>query len=140
MKRAHTSATRCAPLAITTNWIVMRIANTIKPTTMLPRTTNCPNAGISAPTPPGSWPSVRISRVALTSSASRNSVASSSDGAKAENSSGSSTRKLISSTSAEPKTLSASSASSSGGGRGTMRIATTPSTATANALVSRFFT
>ena len=118
----------------------MRIANTISPTTMLPRTTNCPNAGISAPTPPESWPSVRISRVALTSSASRNSVASSSDGANAENSSGSSTRRLISSTSAEPKTLSASSASSSGGGSGTIRIATTPSTATANALVSLFVT
>jgi len=40
----------------------------------------------------------------------------------------------------EPKTLSASRRSSSGGGSGTIRIATTPSTATANALVRRFFT
>ena len=59
----RTSATRCEPVAITMNWIVIRIANTIRPTTILPCTTNSPNAGMIAPTP-RAWPCVRISRVA----------------------------------------------------------------------------
>ena len=40
VKRAATSATRPAPLVMTTNWITTRIRNTTRPTTTLPPTTN----------------------------------------------------------------------------------------------------
>jgi hypothetical protein len=124
---------------MTMNWIVIKIAKTISPTTILPRTTNWPKAGMIDPTPPSTCPWVRISRVALTSSESRNSVASNREGAKAENSKGSSTRNVSNKTSAEPKMLSAKSASSTSGGSGTIRIATIPSTRNANADVSLAF-
>ena len=118
---------------MTTNWIVTRIANTISPTIRFPRTTKAPNAGMIAPTAPGVAPEVRIRRVAETSSERRNSVATSSAGANAENSSGSSTVTESSKTSAEPKTLTPSKTSSSHGGSGTMRMPTTASSRAAKA-------
>ena len=44
VKRAATSATRPAPLVITTNWMTTRIMNTTRPTTTLPPTTKLPKA------------------------------------------------------------------------------------------------
>src|SRR5437764_798537 len=43
VKRAATSATRPAPLVITTNWMTIRIMNTTRPTITFPPTTNWPN-------------------------------------------------------------------------------------------------
>ena len=45
----NVSATRPAPLVMTTNWITSRIANTIRPTISEPPTTKWPNVSITLP-------------------------------------------------------------------------------------------
>ena len=52
VKRAPTSATRPAPLVITTNWMTMRIRKMTRPTTTLPPTTKLPNASTTWPASP----------------------------------------------------------------------------------------
>ena len=74
VKRAATSATRSEPFEMTMNWIIVRIRKMTAPTTRLPATTKLPNARITSPASACS----RMRRVAETSSASRNSVVSSS--------------------------------------------------------------
>ncbi len=74
VKRAATSATRSAPLEITMNCTSVRITKITAPTTRLPATTNPPKAWITSPALALS----RMRRVADTSSATRNSVVSSS--------------------------------------------------------------
>ncbi len=74
VKRAATSATRSEPFEMTMNWIIVRIRKMTAPTTRLPATTKLPNAWMTSPASARS----RMSRVADTSSASRNSVVSSS--------------------------------------------------------------
>ena len=49
VKRAATSATRPAPLVMTTNWMTMRMRKTTRPTTRLPPTTKWPKLSITAP-------------------------------------------------------------------------------------------
>ena len=74
VKRAATSATRSEPLEMTMNWMMVRMRKMTAPTTRLPATTKLPKAWIT-------WPASafsRMRRVADTSSASRNSVVSSS--------------------------------------------------------------
>ena len=85
VKRAATSATRPAPLVITTNWITTRIRKTMRPTTTLPPTTKLPNAEMTSPASPCS----RIRRVPEMFRPSRKSVATSSSDGKTENWSGS---------------------------------------------------
>ncbi len=74
VNRAATSATRSEPFEMTMNWIIVRMRKITAPTTRLPATTKLPKARITSP------PSARskMSRVAETSSASRNSVVMSS--------------------------------------------------------------
>ena len=49
VKRAPTSATRSAPLVMTTNWMTTRIRKMTRPTTSEPPTTKCPNASMTLP-------------------------------------------------------------------------------------------
>ena len=49
VKRAPTSATRPAPLVITTNWITTRIAKTMMPTISEPPMTKWPKVSITLP-------------------------------------------------------------------------------------------
>src|SRR3954465_13949534 len=68
VKRAATSATRPAPLVMTTNWMTTRITKITSPTTSDPPTTKWPKDSITLPAKPSS----STSRGALTLSASRN--------------------------------------------------------------------
>ena len=70
VKRAPTSATRSAPLAITRNCTSVMIRKTTRPTTRLPPATRFPKVSMMRPASPSS----RIIRVVATDSASRNSV------------------------------------------------------------------
>ena len=81
VKRAATSATRSAPLAMTMNWTTVMIRNTTRPTTRLPPATSAPK--VSTMWPPSALS--RIERVMATEIASRNSVVSSSTLGKLEN-------------------------------------------------------
>ena len=49
VKRAPTSATRPAPLVMTTNWMTSRIAKTIRPTISEPPTTKWPKVSMTLP-------------------------------------------------------------------------------------------
>jgi len=49
VKRAPTSATRSAPLVMTTNWMISRITKMIRPTISEPPTTKCPKVSITFP-------------------------------------------------------------------------------------------
>ena len=75
VKRAATSATRSEPLETTRNWIMVRIRKITAPTTRLPATTKLPKARMTSPASARS----RMSRVAETSRARRNSVVNSSN-------------------------------------------------------------
>ncbi len=82
LNRAATSETLSAPFVMTMNCTRTRMKNTTKPTTMFPERTKFPNVEITFPAEP---PLVRISLVAETLSASRNSVATRSTEGKTEN-------------------------------------------------------
>jgi hypothetical protein len=120
VNRAATSATRPAPLVMTTNWMTMRITKMISPTTIDPPTTKWPNDSMTWPANPCS----STSRVALTLSASRNIVAMSSREGKIEKSSGRVTYMLTSRISTAPVMLTAMSRSRSTVGSGTMSMTT----------------
>ena len=49
VKRAPTSATRPAPLVMTTNWMTSRITKTTRPTTSEPPTTKWPKVSMTLP-------------------------------------------------------------------------------------------
>ena len=49
VKRAATSATRPAPLVMTTNWMTMRIRNTTRPTRTEPPMTKWPKLSMTMP-------------------------------------------------------------------------------------------
>ncbi len=49
VKRAPTSATRPAPLVMTTNWMTTRIRKITRPMTSEPPTTKWPNAAMTSP-------------------------------------------------------------------------------------------
>jgi hypothetical protein len=49
VKRAATSATRPAPLVMTTNWMTMRMRKTTRPTRTDPPTTKCPKLWMTTP-------------------------------------------------------------------------------------------
>src|SRR4051794_27790505 len=83
VKRAPTSATRPAPLVMTTNWMIVRITKITSPTTSEPPTTKWPKASMTLP----AKPSVSTRRVEETLSASRNSVAMRISAGKTEKSS-----------------------------------------------------
>src|SRR5690606_18233203 len=83
-KRAATSATRSAPLVMTTNCTMVRIRNTTRPTIRLPPTTKLPNVSMMWPASPCS----RISRVVAMEMPSRNRVVTSSTEGKDEKDSG----------------------------------------------------
>ncbi len=80
LKRAATSATRSAPLAMTMNCTTVMIRKTTRPTTRLPPATMLPKVLMIAP----AWPSSRIIRVVAIDSASRNRVVISSRLGKTE--------------------------------------------------------
>ena len=84
VKRAPTSATRSAPLAMTMNCTMVMMKNTTNPTIRLPPTTMRPKASMMSPACPDS----RICRVVATFSAIRNNVVKSSTDGKVENASG----------------------------------------------------
>ena len=83
-KRAATSATRSAPLAMTMNCTTVMMRNTTRPTTRLPPATTLPKVSMMWPASPRS----RIMRVVAIDSDSRNSVVISSTLGNTENSSG----------------------------------------------------
>jgi hypothetical protein len=83
-KRAATSATRSAPLAITMNCTTVMMRNTTKPTTKLPPATVLPKVSMMWP----ALPCNKINRVVAIASAKRNKVLMSSTLGKTENSSG----------------------------------------------------
>ena len=60
LKRAATSATRSAPLAMTMNCTIVMIRNTTIPTTKFPPATRLPKVSMMWP----AWPSSKIIRVA----------------------------------------------------------------------------
>ena len=129
VNRAPTSATRAAPLVTTVSWITIRIANTTRPMISELPITMCPNASITCP----AKPSRSTSRVALTFSASRNSVATSTTVGNTANSSGLRTCIEISSTIRLAAMLTEISTSSTNAGSGTTIITTTTTTATGTA-------
>ena len=110
-KRAETSATRSAPLAMTMNWTTVMIRNTTRPTTRLPPATRWPKVSMMWP----AWPSSRISLVVAMLTASRNSVVISSTLGNTENSSGVATYSATSSSSTPMTMLMATSVSMSSG-------------------------
>ncbi len=120
VKRAPTSATRPAPLVMTTNWITSRIAKTISPTISDPPTTKWPKVSITLP----AYPSRRTSRVALTFRARRNRVSTRITAGKAANSSGPCTNIAVSSTSSATVMLMAMRMSSTRAGSGTTSMTT----------------
>ncbi len=120
VNRAPTSATRPAPLVMTTNWMTSRIANTIRPTISEPPTTKWPKVSITLP----AYPSRSTSRVALTLSARRNRVITRMTAGKAEKSSGRCTNIAVSRISSAPMMLSAISRSRTTAGSGTTSITT----------------
>ena len=130
VKRAATSATRSAPLAMTMNWMIVRIRNTTAPTTKLPRTTNLPKEWMTSPASACS----RMRRVDETLSASRNSVVISSSVGKVDELERVAARRATTSSSATATAmLTASSRSSSRVGSGTIIIATIATTNAASA-------
>ncbi len=79
VKRALTSDTRPAPLVTTTKLMMTRIANTTRPTAVLPPTTKSPKASMTRPAAcVPSWPFISTTRVEATLSVSLSSVAISS--------------------------------------------------------------
>ena len=84
VKRAPTSATRSAPLAMTRNCTMVRIRKTTAPTTKLPPRANSPKVWMISPASALS----RIRRVVVMFRPTRNSVVNSSMVGKEENSSG----------------------------------------------------
>jgi len=102
VKRAATWAMRSAPLVITMIWMMIRMMNMMNPTIRLPPTATFPKIGIRCPAPIGipsgqaavggerRFPYSRTMRVADTSRASRNKVATSSAVGKTANCRGSS--------------------------------------------------
>ena len=79
-KRAATSATRSEPLVITMNCTTVTMENTTKPTARLSPMTNWPKVLMISP----ASASIRIRRLVLMDSASRNSVVISSTEGKVE--------------------------------------------------------
>ena len=120
VNRAPTSATRPAPLVMTTNWMTSRIANTIRPTISEPPTTKWPKVSITLP----AYPSMSTSRVALTLSASRNSVITRTTAGNAAKSRGRCTNIAVSRISSAAVMLTAISRSSTSAGSGTTSITT----------------
>ncbi len=120
VNRAPTSATRPAPLVMTTNWITSRMAKTIRPTISEPPTTKCPKVSITLP----AYPSRSTSLVALTLRASRNSVITSTTAGNAAKSSGRWTNIAVSRMSSAPVMFSAISRSRTMAGSGTTSITT----------------
>ena len=84
MKRAPTSATRSAPLAMTMNCTTVMIRKTTRPTSTLPAMTNSPK--VRTISPASAW--IRMRRVVVMVSASRNTVDSRMMPGRVENSSG----------------------------------------------------
>ncbi len=79
VKRALTSETRPAPLVTTTKLMMVRMANTTRPTAKLPPTTKWPKASITLPAAsPPAWPLSSTTRVEATFSANRSRVLTSS--------------------------------------------------------------
>ncbi len=120
VNRAPTSATRPAPLVMTTNWMTSRIEKTISPTISDPPTTKWPNVSMTLPAKPSS--STR--RVALTLRASRNSVITRITAGNAAKSRGRRTNIAVIRTSSATVMFSAISRSSSIEGSGTTSITT----------------
>ncbi|CFP62558.1 Uncharacterised protein [Bordetella pertussis] len=83
-KRAATSATRSAPLVMTTNCTIVRMRKTTRPTIRLPPTTKLPKVSMMWPASPCS----RISRVVAMEMPSRNSVVTSRTEGNEENARG----------------------------------------------------
>ena len=120
VNRAPTSATRPAPLVMTTNWMTSRIENTIRPTISDPPTTKWPKVSITFP----ANPSRSTRRVALTFSARRNRVITRITAGKAAKSRGPLTNIAVMRTRRATVMLSAMSRSRSIAGRGTTSITT----------------
>ena len=129
VKRAATSATRSAPLAMTMNCTIVMMMNTTMPTTRLPPATKLPNASMMWPASPSS----RISRVVATDSDNRNNVEISSTLGKLLNATGCGTYSAISSRTTPQAMFTATSTSITAvGNLSTIRamIAMTPSAST----------
>ena len=122
VKRAPTSATRPAPLVITTNWMTIRIRKTTRPTTTDWPMTKLPKVSITLP----AWALTRIERVEDTLRARRVIVVNSSSDGKTENSRLSLSSTVASTTSTANVRLAASSTSSTIGDTGITIISTTP--------------
>ncbi len=127
VKRAATSATRPAPLVMTTNWMITRIRKMTQPTRRSPPTTKWPKASITLPADACS----RTRRVDEMLSARRKSVVSSSREGRTEKSSGRRTYIASSRIVSDTVRFSDSSISSSAGGRGISIIPMRPITPTA---------
>ncbi len=121
VKRAATSATRPAPLVMTTNWMTMIIRNTTSPTTTDPPMTKWPNAATTLPplACSSTW------RVTLTLSARRYMVATSSSDGKTEKSSARLTYIDVSRITTAPTRLRVIRRSMSCVGNGTTNMTTT---------------
>src|SRR5579883_1001105 len=135
VKRAATSATRPAPLVMTTNWITISTRNITRPMTMLPPTTNWPKDCMTSP----AKPCIRIRRVAATLMPRRNSVSTSSNDGKTENCNGSVMYMATSKTVTVAATLRVISTSSMNGGKGMiimLRMAMTMPAIRASLLIS----
>src|SRR5689334_12479171 len=119
---------------MTTNWITSRIAKTISPTIREPPTTKCPEVSMTLP----AYPSRSTRRVALTLSASRNSVITRITAGNAAKSNGRWTVIVVRSTRSAPVMFSAMSRSSTIAGSGTTSITTisTMPTGTPNRVIA----
>ena len=123
VKRAATSATRPAPLVITTKLMMTRIAKTTIPTAKLPPTRKCPKASITCPAEPGpACPSSKTTRVDATLSDKRSNVVISKTVGKTEKSSGFITLIATSMTMIEIAMLKVKKRSSMNGGSGSTII------------------
>ena len=131
VKRAVTSDTRVAPLVITTKLMMVRMANTTRPTAKLPPITNSPKASITLPAAPApSWPCSRITRLEAMFSARRSKVASSTTVGNAANSSGRITYTTASKITSDSAILKLKRISSTNGGSGSISIASMASITT----------
>ncbi len=123
-KRAATSLMRPEPLVITTNWMMIRIRNTTRPTARLSPPTYSPKAWITLPALP--W--VRIRRVLATLSPRRKSVVKSRIVGKVESSRAERAFMTTRSSTSEIVMLEASSTSSTKGLIGVISVTISPST------------
>ena len=130
VKRAATSATRPDPAVMTTNWMMIRMRKTTRPTTMEPPITKWPKLDTTTP----AYPCSRTWRVTATLRARRNMVATRISVGNTEKSSGRFTCMAVRSTSTDPVMFAVISRSIRTVGSGMTRTTTTPTTESGTAI------